>query len=716
MNALVLALAVKSSVIIAAAAAANATVFRRTSAASRHLVWTVAVAAVLVLPILSIVVPSWKIPIHVVVPAAPVSAATTIDDVPSTGTMTLQAAAPAGPAAPLASGAGTISWTTMLLGIYLAVAGLLVIRLLAGRWTLRQLVRRSTDVTDADWCALVRDCGRSIGVARPVRLLRSLDQTMPMAFGTRTPTILIPAVADTWSDDRRRAVLLHELAHIDRRDCFTQLVAALSCALYWIHPGVWWVARRLRVERELACDDRVLAVGTVARDYAAHLLELAYTLGGSRAPALVVSMARPQQLEGRMLAVLDAARNRATPAFGTRIASLGIAAMCVVPLAAADTFIVSDSAVVPGSAMLPELGSANAPLDRTPMEQGRQVQLPGTWEIQQSSDAKTVHLQLSERRNSMHGFSITLDQLEGLSASMLSGSGGPVKFNIRRDAGTITFEGTFRSGVGAGTFDFAPSSTFPAEMARRGFESPTTDDQYRLAVGNVGFAYLDELNAQKYAGPNMVGLVRAADHGVSLDYLKEMGQAGYHLGQIASLVETRDHGVTPQYIRGMADEGFKNMSADELVRTRDHGVTPDYAKAMRDFGFKTLTVDDLVNARDHGVSTDFVKGMRDTGYDRLSIEELVTARDHGVNAEFAKGMHDLGFKPSLDELRRARDHGVTTEYARAITALGYERISIDELVRLRDHGVTAAFVKDQNSRPRGRLTIDELIRRRNGGR
>jgi len=79
----------------------------------------------------------------------------------------------------------------------------------------------------------------------------------------------------------------------------------VACALYWPHPGVWMVARRLRIERELACDDRVLTAGTQPRDYAGHLLEIAYSLGGGRAPALAVTMARPRQLEGRMLAVLD---------------------------------------------------------------------------------------------------------------------------------------------------------------------------------------------------------------------------------------------------------------------------------------------------------------------------------------------------------------------------------------------------------------------------
>ena len=119
-----------------------------------------------------------------------------------------------------------------------------------------------------------------MGVRRPVRLLRSLDHSMPMAFGIRTPTILIPAIADTWSDDRRRAVLLHELAHIDRRDCLTQLLAEATCIAYWMHPAVWLVAERLKVEREVACDDRVLTVGTAAGDYVSEALGVGYLTTG----------------------------------------------------------------------------------------------------------------------------------------------------------------------------------------------------------------------------------------------------------------------------------------------------------------------------------------------------------------------------------------------------------------------------------------------------
>ena len=60
---------------------------------------------------------------------------------------------------------------------------------------------------------------------------------MPMTCGVRRPVIVIPSIADLWDEDRRRAVLLHELAHVVRFDCLTQTLAEVAVALYWPHPG-----------------------------------------------------------------------------------------------------------------------------------------------------------------------------------------------------------------------------------------------------------------------------------------------------------------------------------------------------------------------------------------------------------------------------------------------------------------------------------------------
>jgi protocatechuate 3,4-dioxygenase beta subunit len=156
-----------------------------------------------------------------------------------------------------------------------------------------------------------------------------------MTWGSIRPVILLPAEAETWPIARCRDVLLHELAHVQRYDCLTQAIAQVACAAFWFNPLAWFAAARMRIERERACDDRVLGTGSRPSDYAVHLLAMVRELRSGRAAAIAaVAMARPSQLEGRLHAILDPHRHRrGVSRLGKVLASLGLASL-LLPLAA----------------------------------------------------------------------------------------------------------------------------------------------------------------------------------------------------------------------------------------------------------------------------------------------------------------------------------------------------------------------------------------------
>ena len=735
----VLSITVKASVLLGAAAILQLVLHRRASAATKHLVWTLAIVSALLLPALSLVLPEWKVTIRTAATDAPVMPI--VNHVDASVDQASPSAALAGSPAPSPSlpHADGLSPSSALLGLYVAGVIGILIRLTFQHASACRFVRRAIPVQDDDWTRLLTDCAGRMGVRR-VRLLRSLEQNVPVAVGIWRPSIVIPLVAATWSDDRRRAVILHELAHVARFDCLTQALARAACATYWFHPAVWWVARRLRIERELACDDRVIAAGTKARDYAGHLLEIAYALGRRSTPALAVSMARPHQLEGRMLAALDDTRNRRVPSFRFLCAIATIAAVLLGPLAVAVPSLVAadrdaESApplasglegleVLEKDAQLdPYLTRVHDSLRDSAYRVVRLVRAAaslaqenqsGTWEVRPTSSEGTVRLRLVEL-NSSSDSNIPIDRLEGLTAAQLAGSGGPVQFRLRRDAGTFTFEGVIRNGVGAGTFGFAPDPNFAAELAKRGFARPSAREQYQMARHDIGFAFVDELNTQGYSKPETAELVRAGQHGVQVTYLREMGALGYRLGSLEPLITLRDHGVTPAYVRELQELGYKGLSADDLRRARDHGVTPDYVRGMRDGGYGSLPLDALINARDHGVSPEFVRALGEAGHSKLPLDQLIRVRDHGVSPEYVRDMRQLGYALPINELVQARDHGVSVEYVRAITGLGYSGQSMESLVRLRDHGVTPEYAKDLKALGYDRLTLDDLIMLRDHG-
>ena len=243
--------------------------------------------------------------------------------------------------------------------------------------------------------------------------------------------------------------------------------------------------------------------------------------GSDRAPALAVSMARPRQLEGRMLAVLDAARNRRVPVVARAHRGGGARGRVAASAGERDVDRRRGGSRTPdgtaGSAAPQQDPVSISDLKALKAHHGRirprvvrarrsrrphpcRTGCPARGKSVRPSTEGTVHLRLVEL-NSSSGSNIPIERLEGLTAAQLTARADRFSSGCGATPGTFTFEGVFRSGVGAGTFSFTPDPNFPAELAKRGFARPTAREQYQMARHDIGFAFLDELTKQGYAKP-----------------------------------------------------------------------------------------------------------------------------------------------------------------------------------------------------------------------
>ena len=310
--------------------------WRRAAAATRHWLWLLAVASLPCLLLLSGLPHSWQKPLW-----------TISTDFNSGNQVSLalnlapagQAANSGAPAAPaVKTAASTVSqgaprssppmaarFSTTLLVLALAVwcfgALLGSISVLAGQIRLTRLARQGVPMQTPGWARLLREASETLRLRRPVRLWQSADNVMPLTWGWWRPVVLLPAEAEHWPTQRRRVVLLHELAHVKRWDCLTQTVARIVRALYWINPLVWLAARRMCVERERACDDLVLNGGCKASDYASQLVEIARTYRHMPQVA-AIAMARSSQIKGRIGPSWTPRARDAAPAHGDGPAGL----------------------------------------------------------------------------------------------------------------------------------------------------------------------------------------------------------------------------------------------------------------------------------------------------------------------------------------------------------------------------------------------------------
>ncbi|HXG71060.1 MAG TPA: M56 family metallopeptidase, partial [Gemmatimonadaceae bacterium] len=235
----------------------------------------------------------------------------------------------------------------LLVILWIAGLALVLLRLALGTWRVGQLARDGSRVDDGMWLSLTQRVANGLGVSRPLTLLRGERLAVPVTWGIVYPAVLLPEDADTWTEERKRFVLVHEMAHIKRFDALTQLLAQISVAIFWFDPLVWLAAHRMRVEREHACDDYVLRDGTAPSLYAGELLTMVRSIGthdhDRAAPAFAaLAMARRSEFEGRMLAILDPRLDRKQLNRKGALMTALMVALLTIPLAALRPFQTRD--------------------------------------------------------------------------------------------------------------------------------------------------------------------------------------------------------------------------------------------------------------------------------------------------------------------------------------------------------------------------------------
>lgn len=365
-------------------------ILRRQSAALRHLLWTFAIAGLVLVPaFLALsdvrlrIMPARTAPPVEIRDRAPASNTPPASNIPpaesrprisfasASDSSGGEAAASITRAAPRTFQPGPMFFVIWLVG-----AAALLARFTGGFVLVSGIKRRARhleDVQELDetaWRAVAERARRALGASSPVNLRVSDEVAMPFACGLMNPVIVLPSACAEWSTDRRDAVLMHEVAHLSRGDLPMNILSHVVRAAYWFHPLAWLAAYRLRVEGERACDDAVLRAGALPSDYAEHLLSIVRTVGHT-VPIAALAMARKSDFEGRLLAILEngiprtglSRRSVASVALAFLAAVLPLAAMAPAPQPAVTPSTVTSS---PATRLAAESETMQDPIPAVP--------------------------------------------------------------------------------------------------------------------------------------------------------------------------------------------------------------------------------------------------------------------------------------------------------------------------------------------------------------
>jgi beta-lactamase regulating signal transducer with metallopeptidase domain len=673
---------------------------RCTNATTRHAVWSLALFASVIVPLLSamplVLAPATQQTQKISVPpsnTANVKRETVAPDkawpaaaVPSAGHIT-----PAGLSVQRPSFHVAPSVAMIASGAWLLVALVILARLLVSFFYLERLKHDALPLSVESRHALTR-YDRAQKGDRDVRICVSSEITVPVAIGIFDAMILIPSdLVDELDANDLDRILLHELAHVRRSDDWVNLFERVVQALFFFSPGIYWISRQMDLEREVACDDWVLEQSAENVPYArclARIVEM--TQWPYTAPAAPGVFVTRKSMSIRIERLLARGRD-----IRVRLA--------LVPSLLALVFIAA--VVVAGGFVSPTIAYT---LDHS-------VAATTTWPHHKSGiEIHTMPMKFDLTSIASPAAARTAP-LEAAKATRTQTITQTVNANVKVAVKSALSTNTFKNGAESQASSIAELAAGAAASAAPKAQF-WSDDQNGASKTVADESYLDDLAAAGYKHLTVDEVIEMKSLGVDADYIRGLQNAGLKNLTPHELCELKSLGVDGPYIAGMRSAGLTTLDPHELSGLKALGVDADYVKGMRAAGLENLDAHDLSGLKALGVDGDYISAMRAAGFRDIDARDLSGLKALGVDADYVSSMRAAGVQ-NLDahDLSGLKSLGVDSDYVKTLSDAGYPHLTAHEYESMKSLGVDAAYLRSLQSHGFNHLTVDQVIRMKSLG-
>jgi beta-lactamase regulating signal transducer with metallopeptidase domain len=520
---------------------------------------------------------------------------------------------------------------------WLAGVFLFALRIAFGLMVLEQLRRRNLVALPDDLLVRFRILQHRLGIHRAIRYCECHLLRVPAVIGFFRPVVLLPVRALTGlSVEQLEAVVAHELGHIKRFDVAVNFFQVLAETLFFFHPAVWWLNKRIRADREDCCDDVAITACGSTVGYARALA----TMEDWRDVPNFAMAATGSPVAARVARLLGMRQDST----GTRTAGVVTASLVLATALLAGA--VSIGVVNPAVAQIAASADTPAPVDDE--EPIALADVEADVEAKVETEVETEVEVEAEIETEIRQPVKTMPEAKPLPAPEPVSAPRPVSApKPPREPSPPN----------------APNPPAPAAPAARS-APPFIQDMSSVGLDNVGVDMLIALRTQ----------------GVTSAFVRDVRTTGLD-PDADMLLAMKIHDVTPAYVKEVRAMGF-DPRADEVVAMKIHGLTPEYVKDMRALGFNPRA-DELIAMKIHGITPDYVKSMRAAGFDPNS-EGLIAMKVHDVTPEYRKALEGAGFKLSVDELIQAKVMDITPQFVARASSHGFKNLSIRKLIALKN--------------------------------
>lgn len=497
--------------------------------------------------------------------------------------------------------------------LWAVVAAALLVRLLLSLRHLARLRRDALPLSPDLRAQLRRWTEKAGGI--DVRLCLSDETEVPIAIGLFDCMVLIPRRLlphlDPADLDR---IVLHEIAHLRRRDALVFAIQQTGCALYFFSPAVAWLARTLDLEREIACDDWVCERRADAAPYAQCLVRLAEGVPWPhKALPTPGAFVTRHSMSVRIERILRRARDaqlRAAPA----------------PVAAA--IVAAGAVAAVGLSFAPSLAFTS------PERSARIAHV--------HRPAAPVHAHRAEREGVVPFHAVTYHAILHNAVAYHTVMHHAVAYRLLAQA--------------AATPTAAPAARPTAKPAAKPFAKPTLRPPARMADPDGD--YITQMRSIFGNGLSVNDLVALKSVGVTPVYVQQMRAAGLDVATARTAISARAVGITPEKVAQMR-AAFGTLSFDDLMALVSLRVDPAYRSEMQGAGVSNLTTRRLIALKSVGVTGDYVRQADAMGFGTLSSDQLVTLKSMQIDSAFIERVRQHGFSNlTLEQLIQLKASGV----------------------------------------------------------
>lgn len=468
----------------------------------------------------------------------------------------------------------SVNWIVCFAAAWLAGVLAFALRALGGWMLVQRLYRNERQPLAPLLSARCAALQESLGISRKVQFFLSSAIDAPAVIGWFRPVVLLPFTALTGlSPEQLEAILVHELAHIRRFDCFVNLFQIAAETLLFYHPAVWWVSRMIRAERENCCDDLAVAA---CGDVGVYARALTVVESWRAMPALVVA-ANSSSLKLRIERLLG------LKAMATNVSSVGIAALGLICAAGV---LLAGSAVRSNS----KASSTVSPA------------VPARVEA-----VETLPISAPQPRPAARIQSAALAAADPVAAT---------------DAAAEQKSKPSPTPTPKTSTEASPdSSSYIDGLRDAGLKNIDVNQLVALKIQGVTPQYIRDIRSTGLA-PDIGEIIAMKVQGVTPDYIRKVRDAwpGTNIGEIIAM---KVQGINPSDASGFRGVGIQNLNVGQLIAFRVQGITPEYVRSLQGAGLTDLTAGNIIAAKVQGITPEFIQKVRSHGFTNLTLHQLI---------------------------------------------------------------------------------------------